>query len=145
MKRLLVNRDGFSLVELFVALCLLSIGIFAVISMQVTGIRSNSIANRLSSANALAQEVMDDVMSWDVADSRVNTATADAVYDLNGPNNAGTDITVTGAGTFRASYTTVLNTPVAGTTQVTVNVYRVINGVADARPLTTLTGCKRVT
>ncbi len=139
------NRNGFTLIELLIALTLLAIGILSVITMQVTAIKSNSIANRLSAANALAQEVMDDMMSWDISDTRVNTATTDAVYDLNGPNNAGTDITVNGAGTFRATYTTVLNTPVTGTTQITVSIFKVISGTADTTPLTTLTGCKRIT
>jgi type IV pilus assembly protein PilV len=146
MKLRLANQNGFTLIELMVALTLLAIGIFAVITMQVTGIKSNSIANRLSAANALAQETMDDIMSWDISDARVNTTSSvDGVYDLNGPNIDGTDTTITGAGTFRATYSTIKNTPVTGTTQITVNIFKVTNGVVDSTPLTTFTCCKRVT
>jgi prepilin-type N-terminal cleavage/methylation domain-containing protein len=146
MKNNFSNSSGFTLLELLVAVCLLSIGIFSVITMQITAIKSNSIANVLSAANMLAQETMEDIMSWDISDTRVNPPdTVNAVYDLNGPNVGGTDITITGAGTFRASYSTVTNTPSIGTTQITVNIYKVTNGVAGNTPLTTLTGYKRVT
>jgi type IV pilus assembly protein PilV len=145
MYRQLSNHGGFTLLELLIALALLTIGIFPVITMQVTAIKANSVANRLSAANALAQEVMDDIMSWDISDARVNTTTGDAVYDLNGPSIAGTDIAVTGAGTFSAKYSTTIDFPVSGTTQIVVNIYKVTNGVSDPDPLVKLTGCKRVT
>ena len=145
MTRNPANQQGFSLIELLVALTLLSIGIFSVISMQVTAIKSNSIANRQSVATALAQETMDDILSWDISDSRVNATTANAVYFLNEPNNANANITISGAGTFSATYSTTINTPVTGTTQVVVNIFNVTNGVNDPTPLVSITGCKRVT
>jgi prepilin-type N-terminal cleavage/methylation domain-containing protein len=145
MYRQLSNHGGFTLLELLIALALLTIGIFPVITMQVTAIKANSVANRISAANALSQEVMDDIMSWDISDPNVNATTADTVYDLNGPNVAGTDIAVTGAGNFRATYSTTIDTPVSGTTQVVVNIFKVTNGVSDPTPLATLTGCKRIT
>jgi type IV pilus modification protein PilV len=145
MYRQLSNQSGFSLVELLIAMALLAIGIFPVITMQVTAIKANSFANSISAANALAQEVMDDMMSWDISDARVNTSTAvDAVYDLNGPNIAGTDIAMTGAGTFRAKYSTTIDTPVSGTTQIVVKIYKMTDGVSLTQ-VVTLTGCKRVT
>jgi len=45
MKNGIQNADGFTLIELLVAMTLLTIGILSIISMQVTAIKSNSIAN----------------------------------------------------------------------------------------------------
>jgi type IV pilus modification protein PilV len=145
MKRHIANQNGFTLLEILIAMFLLAIGIFSVLSMQVTAIKSNSVASTLSSANALAQETMEDIMSWDISDPNVNTTTADTVYDLNGPNEAGTNISIPGAGTFSSTYSTTTNFPVAGTTQIVVKIYKVINGVSEKTPLITLTACKRVT
>ncbi len=144
MKQHLTNQCGFSLIELLIAMSLLAIGIFAVISMQVTAIQSNSIANKLSTATALAQETMDDMMAWSISDPNLNTSTANAVYDLNGPA-AGTNISIPGAGIFSAKYTTTVNTPTAGVTQIQVNIFRVINGVSEANPYVSLTSYKRTT
>lgn len=144
MKNVIQNVDGFTLVELLVAMTLLTIGIFSVISMQVTAIKSNSIANRLSTASALAQETMDDIMAWSISDTTLNASTTNAVYDLNGPDS-GTNITVSSAGTFSATYTTTINTPVAGVTRIVVNVYRVINGVRETNPAVSISSCKRIT
>ena len=144
MTRNLADQQGFSLIELLVAITLFAIGILSVISMQITAIKSNSIANKLSTATALAQETMDDITAWSINDPSLNTATANAVYDLNGAA-AGTNLTVEGAGTFSATYTTTINTPVAGVTRIVVNIYRVNNGVIEANPYVSITSCKRMT
>jgi hypothetical protein len=113
--------------------------------MQITAIKSNSIANKLSAATALAQESMDDIMAWSISDPSLNTSTANAVYDLNGVNIAGTDLTVPSAGVFRATYTTTINTPVTGVTRIVISIFRVTNGVCEATPYVSLTSSKRTT
>jgi type IV pilus assembly protein PilV len=145
VKQTTANQNGFTLIELLVALTLFLIGVLSVISMQITAIKSNSIANKLSAATALAQESMDDIMAWSISDPSLNTSTANAVYDLNGVNIAGTDLTVPSAGVFRATYTTTINTPVAGVTRIVVSIFRVTNGVCEATPYVSLTSSKRTT
>ena len=71
------NNKGFTLVELLIAVSLMAIGILAMVQMQIVAIQSNSLANRLSVATNLAQEVMDDIQSWDV-----NNPPADVVEDV---------------------------------------------------------------
>jgi type IV pilus assembly protein PilV len=145
VKQVTVNNNGFTLIELLVAITLLLIGVLSVISMQITAIKSNSIANKLSAATALAQETMDDIMAWSISDPSLNTSTANAVYDLNGVNIAGTDLTVPSAGVFRATFTTTINTPVAGVTRIVVSIFRVTNGVCEATPYVSLASYKRTT
>jgi type IV pilus assembly protein PilV len=139
------NQQGFSLIELLVAISLFAIGVLSVISMQVTGIKSNSIANKLSAATGLAQETMDDIMSWSISDPKLNSNNTNSTYDLNGPDNANDNVVIPGAGTFRATYSTAINTPVTGVTQITVNIFRVIGGTSEENPYITLTSCKRTT
>ena len=145
MKQVTVNQNGFTLIEVLVAITLLLIGIFSVITMQITAIKSNSIANKLTAATALAQETMDDIMAWSISDPNLNTSTANAVYDLNGVNIAGTDLAIPAAGVFRATYTTTINTPVVGVTRIVVSVFRVTNGVCEDTPYVLLTSSKRTT
>jgi type IV pilus modification protein PilV len=145
VKQVTSNQDGFTLLELLIAMTLLLIGIFSVITMQITAIKSNSIANKLSTATALAQETMDDITAWSISDPSLNTSTANAVYDLNGAGNAGTDLTVPAAGVFRATFTTTIDTPVAGVTRIVVSIFRVTNGVPESTPYVSLTSCKRTT
>jgi len=139
------NQNGFTLIELLVAITLFLIGILSVITMQITAIKSNSIANKLSTATALAQESMDDIMAWSISDPSLNTSTANVVYDLNGANVTGTDLSVSGAGVFRATYTTTINTPAAGVTRIVVSIFRVTNGSSEATPYVSFTSYKRTT
>ena len=97
------NERGFSLVEMLIAITLLAIGLLAVAGMQSTAINANSFANKLSTATALAQEVMEDLLARDSTAAIFQADTNDNVYDLD-PDTAATSITITGAGTFTAAY-----------------------------------------
>ena len=113
------NQSGFTLVELLVALTLLSIGIMATVQMQIVAINSNSIANKLSVASGLAQEVMDDIQSWDINSPPVAGVftpagpgyTTTAAYDRLSFNNAAKSFTLQSAGTYTASYSITLVQP----------------------------------
>lgn len=136
-----LKQDGFSLLELLIALFLLTIGIFSVVSMQVTAIKSNSIANVLSSATALAQEAMDDIMAWSISDSRLNSDNSNITYDLNPTDTGSNNITIPGGGTFRATYTTDANNPTAGVTRIDVQIFV----GTEITPKVTLSSYKRTT
>jgi type IV pilus assembly protein PilV len=139
--RKLSDRKGFSLIELLVAITVLSVGLLAVAGLQGTAMRANSAANRMSAAASLAQEVMEDVTSWGIADPRLHVTAAEVVYDLD-PNTAETSIIVPGAGTYRATFSTTVNDPVAGVTRIVVTV----NDLAPqgAAGSVSLTGYQRV-
>ncbi|MDD2542042.1 MAG: prepilin-type N-terminal cleavage/methylation domain-containing protein [Desulfuromonadaceae bacterium] len=133
-----LNEKGFTLVELLVALTLMSIGILAVVQMQVVALRSNTIAQKLTVATNIAQEVMDDIQSRDLADPVGSATAVDVPVDfLTDPRLAGsrdqTTLTFPDSGTFRAFYTTTLNGG-ANTAINTVNVCLDESGAgADAR------------
>ena len=57
------NNKGFSLVEVLIAIFILSIGLLGVAGMQVTAISANSFAQTGTVAIALAEEMVDRVRS----------------------------------------------------------------------------------
>lgn len=129
---MLKSEKGFSLVELLIAVVLLTIGLLAVAGMQTTAINSNAWANRLTTAASLAQEVMENFLARNPeTDPILITATNDnATYDLD-PNNAGIQNPVyiktvadvdTGVGAFTVVYTISLDTPVTNVTKIDVAV-----------------------
>lgn len=50
------NNNGFTIIELLVAVTILAIGLLALAGLQVTSIKGNNHANTISQATALAQE-----------------------------------------------------------------------------------------
>ena len=139
--RNLSDRKGFSLIELLVAIAVLSVGLLAVAGLQGTAMKANFFANRMSVAASLAQGVMEDVTSWGIADPRLHVTAAEVVYDLD-QDTAETGIIVPGAGTYRATFSTAVNDPVAGVTRIVVTV----NDLAPfgAARAVSLTGYQRV-
>ncbi len=67
------NRvQGFTLIELMVALFILSIGLLAMAKMQMSSIQGNAFGGRMTTAVALAQDQMEDLINrsldpWPVA------------------------------------------------------------------------------
>ncbi len=140
MKQLKTNK-GFSLVELLVAITLLTVGILSIMQMQVVAIQSNSHANRLSVATGLAQEVMDDILSWDVNNPPVaDVFTAPTTSDVYGRlsfDNLTKSISMPGTGVFTASYTVTLIQPDLTSAFISVT-------VTGSGKTVTLTGIKRI-
>lgn len=125
MRANIKSEKGFSLVELLIAVVLLTIGLLAVAGMQTTAMNGNAWANRLSTAASLAQEVMEDFMARNPeTDPVLITATTNnGTYDLDSLA-AGTQnpINIPGAGGFTVVYSISLDTPVANVTKIDVAV-----------------------
>lgn len=118
------NEKGFSLVELLIAVFLLTVGLLTVAAMQTTAINYNSWANRLTTATALAQEVMEDLLARDSTDAVFQTDSGgEILYDFD-KITAGTQnsITITGAGDFTATYAIDADSPAVGVATITVTV-----------------------
>lgn len=129
----LSNQRGFTLVEMMVAVLLMTVGIFALISMQTVSMKGNSISMKLSVATSLAQEVMEDIASWRADDTRLTTA-GTQTYDLD-PKSTATAMTIPGAGTYNATYSVTAG-PTDGTVRISVT-------VAGGGRSVTVTGLKR--
>ncbi len=142
-----LNQKGFTLAELLIAILLLTVGIFAVINMQIAALRSNSIANKVSAATNLAQEVTEDILSWDSANPSFTSSTVNATYQFYNPatGTSSNTIFIPAAGTYSAVYTTTINPVVDGTaTSGVVQIVVSVSGGGLQQPVSLMT-YKRVT
>lgn len=124
MKRLFKNQRGFTLLELLVAVSLLAIGLLATAGMQGVALNANSIANRMTFAASLAQQVAEDLMAKPRTFTRLRTDNTWTDYDLD-PLAPGITKTIPSAGTYEASYVTRTNwSGVAGVTRIDITITR---------------------
>lgn len=119
-----LNENGFTLVELLVALTIMAFGVLAVVQMQIVALQSNSIANKLSVATSLAQEVMADIQSWDVnSPPGGGTFTSPlATYERLGPFMNLSSVRFPDSGTYKATYTITFVQPDLTTAFISVTV-----------------------
>ena len=138
------RQQGFTLLELLIAVSLLAIGLLAAASMQGVAINANSFANKNSIATSIAQEVMETLMSLPVDSPTVVTAVTNAIWDLD-PATAGTTLTIPAAGTYQALYTTRLDTPTPSVTTFIVTVNQLNPDGTVKKTMLTYTSFKRAT
>ncbi len=76
------NQKGFTLIEVVIALGVLSIGILALMVMQFSGIKGNATANTITSAAVLAGDRIEQIfgMDYDALDS--GNATSPGGYNI---------------------------------------------------------------
>jgi Tfp pilus assembly protein PilV len=128
------------MVEMLIAILLMTVGLLAVLTMQDVAINSNSISMKLTVATTLAQEALEDILSWKSDDPRITTTAADVVYDLD-QNTSATTITIPGGGSYEAKYTTTVGG--AAVPGVPSGITRVIVTVTGGGRRISVTGFKR--
>jgi prepilin-type N-terminal cleavage/methylation domain-containing protein len=75
------RQKGFTLLEVIIAMAILSIGLLAVGYMQITAIDSNSTGNRITEGTSLAQDKLEELITHRMTHS-----------DLNETGNPHTDV-----------------------------------------------------
>ena len=108
------GREGFTLLEVLIAVSIFAIGILAVASMQLTSIQGNAFGNEMTAATFLAQAQLERMKS--VAD--VSTLVTNV--DPDNPMDENEDSGVAGA-IYNRSWTVAAG-PSADSRQVTVTV-----------------------
>ena len=121
------KQKGFTLVEVLIAITIFAIGLLAIAGMQLTGIQTNSSASEITARAALAEGILEEILSWDLDDERYADAEETLtdwpfVIDVVNPANNEMTHTVAGAGRFTATYIVLPDDPINGvfTVQVTV-------------------------
>ena len=75
------NEKGFTLIEALIALAIFSIGILGVASMQITAIKSNTIARLQTESAALAVDRMERLHKLTYTDSDLDNGTHGPIKD----------------------------------------------------------------
>jgi type IV pilus assembly protein PilV len=81
------NKNGFTLIEVMIAMLILAIGILAVAKMQISAVKGNSAASGFTEATSFAQNKMEELVNLDYDDSGLN----DTDDNGNDINNSGTN------------------------------------------------------
>ena len=76
------GQRGLTLIEAMIAMAVMLIGVTGLVGLSRQGLRLNADGRRLTSAVAVAQDLVSEIEAWDYADPRLaNTSTAnDADY-----------------------------------------------------------------
>ena len=84
MKRLFSNEKGFTLLEILIAMTILSVGLLALAEMTVYVIRSNTAGNKITGATVLAQDKLEKLRNLSYTDAQLDDADSDNTdYDTN--------------------------------------------------------------
>ena len=121
MKRL-SNQKGFTLLELLIALTILTIGLLGLAGLHIAAIQGNVSGFKISTAAAVAQERIEELKALDAS------ATA-----LSAGAHADDGNQVVQSITYNRSYTIQDNTPVTGTSTITLTVTWVEPGTGVTR------------
>ncbi len=103
------RNDGFSLIEILVALTILAVGLLALALLQVTAIKGNAVAAKWTVATGQAQDRLERFrhVGWDnivsSAAGGYNTGTMSPQY-ANLPGAAGDNTTIRGTPYYRVWY-----------------------------------------
>ena len=92
MHRQITNKQGFTLIEVLIALTILSIGVLAVAAMQIGAIKGNTSASGLTEASTLAQDKLEELLGVNYDDPVISDVNGDGTgqdTDNDGIDNDG--------------------------------------------------------
>ena len=76
----MTREAGFTLIEVLVAMVVLSIGLLGVASMQVVATQVNGVSNGISRGIVVAQDKLEELMVLDYGDAALADATAEGIF-----------------------------------------------------------------
>jgi type IV pilus assembly protein PilV len=149
MKQCLLKDDrGFTLIELLVAMTILAIGLLSIAGMQVIALKTNSSANTMTTNAALAEGILEEILSWSLGDGRLIVDATDEPWVFDSSTDA-TMATTTAAmnsfasnagGSYTAAYSVDVNyNGITNVTRIEVTVTQTDGGGR----ILTLVGFKR--
>ncbi|MBW2615742.1 MAG: prepilin-type N-terminal cleavage/methylation domain-containing protein [Deltaproteobacteria bacterium] len=126
------RERGFTLIEVIVAISILTVGLLAVAKMQTAAIQGNFFAYRTSQATTLAQDRLEYLLALPYGDALLQDGD-DQADPAQGTHPVDT-------GLYAITYNVAVDSPIAGAKRITVRVVRTEKGVT--RPPIELTCVK---
>lgn len=120
MSTMKTDQKGFTLLELLVAISILTIGLLGLASMMSSGIGSDRFAHTVAVEGSVGSLVVEEITSRNGDDPIFASAVTGATYDLD-PGSAATTRAVNGR-TYSATYSVTPNSPVTGVASVSVSI-----------------------
>ena len=114
-KKVCDNQSGFTLLEVLIAISILTVGLLGVAQMQIMGIKGNYFSGNTTTVLALAEEKMEDLLGKSYSDAELTNGNHP---DTNNP----IDETGQAGGTYSRMWIVTDNTPITDTKTVMVNV-----------------------
>ena len=114
-KKVCGNQSGFTLLEVLIAISILTVGLLGVAQMQIMGIKGNYFSGNTTTVLALAGEKMEDLLGKSYSDAELTNGNHP---DTNNP----IDETGQAGGTYSRMWIVTDNTPITDTKTVMVNV-----------------------
>ena len=106
------NNNGFTLMEVLVAMVILSVGLLGMAALITGIINSNKLSNRISTATVLAQDKMEDIKRIGYSGMPASDTTTTENYN-----------SITNYLLYKRDIFTEVANPVAGMKKITVTVY----------------------
>ena len=120
------NQSGFTLLEVLIAISILTVGLLGVAQMQIMGIRGNYFSGNTTAALTLAEEKMEDLLGKSYSDTDLddtepgNNANLASITTIDHTENVNEDGQPVTGGFYRRIWNVADNTPIADTKTVTL-------------------------
>ncbi len=141
-KNYIKNQKGFSLIEVMIAMAILSLGILSIAKMQINSESGNFSSTSVTEATNIARETINTIKEMDYANANllldINTADFDAGLDDNSyGGGAAPDYTLTKLSfitnqNYTVDYNVAENWPLTDTTTVRVIVSWIERGIGKS-------------
>lgn len=128
------HQEGFTLLEVMIAIFVLTIGILGAAAMQVASIDGNSKANNLTEAATWGGDMLETLMNLPYKDADLEDTRADGFAGLNKTDEAGNEadfgpVDADPRGNFTMFWNVAENYPIFGTKTIRVHIRRSDLGV----------------
>ena len=110
--------QGFTLIEVLIAITIFAVGLLAVATMQLSAIRVNSTAGQITTRMTWAQDKLEELMALPYSDPWIE----DLGDPPSGTDSAGNAHQETTSDGYIISWTVTNNTPISSTKLITVAV-----------------------
>jgi prepilin-type N-terminal cleavage/methylation domain-containing protein len=134
MRSIRPDDGGFTLIEVLIAIFILAVGLLSLITMQITGIKGNATASRISEASGFSADRIEELftLDWDHADLTDDTApNGSAGLDETGATADGSMVSPDGL--YTIYWNIADDTPMPDTKKIRVIIIQ--NQISSAAPV----------